>query len=1032
MSGSINGSLVWVALGLSALGAASATPKRLTESPQDTTAEEMHVADTRFHPDRGFYPNALHPERPVTVEIYTATPDADIYYTRDGSVPNPENGTRYTEPIPLLTTTVLRAAAFKEPLHPTNVDTHTYLFLSDVIRQENTQAGYPPVWAGHPADYEMDPDIVNDPRYADEIQQALRTFPSLSIACDPEALFGTKGLYQNPREDGASWERPVSAELIVPDHSEPGFQIDAGLRIQGGSSRNPDTPKHSFSLRFRKEYGAGKLDYPLFQASPYGDGAVERFDFLQLRSGYNFGWTHRHYYQARHAQYNRDPWTNDLYLAMGQRASHGRWVHLYLNGLYWGLYHLHERPDEDFVASYFGGEPNEYDVLNSGHATAGNKEAWNAMQALAQGNMADPIEYARVQQHVDIDSLIDYIILNCYIGNLDWDGHNWRAARRRVPGARFQFFPWDSEFAISPNGPGGKQNPAPLSNALHVDRSGVNGKGRPSGLHQRLTVSPEYRLRFEDRVHRHLYQNGALTPDRAAAAWTRRSNLMDRAIVAESARWGDFRRDVEAPSWPQTNFDLYTRDDHYQPDQAYILETYLPQRTGIVLTQFRMRRLYPTLDAPLFETPGGAVSLGHRLSLVNPNKAGVIYYTLDGTDPRRSHPAEFRTLLDTPAPARAFIPVDPALGTLWTGHDFDDSDWLSGKTGIGYERSAAGTYTPLIHLDVDPAHGRNATVYARIPFQIGDPTFLDEIRTLILNLKYDDGFFAYLNGKRIASMHAPERPSWYVQATASHPDSDALVFESFNVSDAMGTLRVGTNVLAIHLLNQSPTSSDLLAVPQLVASTPVLNPFSAGAIRYDGETVLTQTGPVLARVLDDRDWSALAKSFFIVGTPAAPGNLIISELFYNPPGPSEETEFIELMNISVDETIDLTGVRVGGGVRFDFAAGTTLAPAERLLLVADSLAFDAIYGADLPVTGQYTGNLSNSGETIQLMGHDGTPIETVSYDDKNPWPEEADGRGFSLVRIAPEWNRPAQSPASWTRSGDLGGSPGFAEGASVE
>lgn len=1032
MGGSINGSLMWFALSLSALCAGHATPNPLAESPGDTTAEGMSVADTRFHPDRGFYPNALHAERPVTVDIRTATPDADIYYTLDGSVPSPENGTRYTEPIQIYTTTVLRAAAFKELLHPTNVDTHTYLFLSDIIRQENTQAGYPSVWAGHPADYEMDPDIVNDHRYAGEIEQALLTFPSLSIACDPGALFGAKGLYQNPREDGASWERPISVELIVPDDSEPGFQVNAGLRIQGGSSRNPDTPKHSFSLRFRKEYGTGKLDYPLFQAAPFGDGAVERFDFLQLRSGYNFGWTHRHYYQARHSQYNRDSWTNDLFLAMGQSASHGRWVHLYLNGLYWGLYHLHERPDEDFMATHFGGEPNTYDVLNSGEATAGDKEAWNTMTALAQGNMADPIEYARLQQFVDVDSLIDYIILNCYIGNLDWDGHNWRAARQRVPRAQYRFFPWDSEFAISPNGPGVKQNPAPLSNALEVDRSGVNGKGRPSGLHQRLALNPEYRLRFADRAHRHLFQDGALTPDRATAAWTGRSDLMDQAIVAESARWGDFRRDVEAPSWPQTNFDLYTRDDHYRPDQAYILETYLPQRTGIVLAQLRRRHLYPALDAPLLGMPGGVVLPGHALSLVNPNDSGAIYYTLDGTDPRRTLHAEFRTLLDTQAPARAFIPVDNALGTLWTGHDFDDSGWLAGKTGIGYERSAAGTYTPLIHLDVDPAHDRNATVYARIPFQVDDRNVLDEISTLILNMKYDDGFVAYLNGTRIASMHAPERSSWYVQATSSHPDEAALVFESFNVSDAIGTLRMGTNVLAIHLLNQSSTSSDLLAVPQLVASGPMLDPSSTDAIRYTGEMVLTQTGPVLARVFDGQDWSALARSFFIVGTPAGPGNLIISELFYNPPGPSEETEFMELMNTSVDETIDLTGVRVDRGVRFDFAPGTTLAPSERLLVVADSLAFVGIYGADLPVAGQYTGNLNNSGETVRLVGHDGTPIETVSYDDKTPWPEEADGQGFSLVRIAPEQNRPAQSPASWTRSRDPGGSPGFGDDTSAE
>ena len=166
------------------------------------------------------------------------------------------------------------------------------------------------------------------------------------------------------------------------------------VRIQGGSSRNPDTPKHSLSLRFRKEYGAGKLDYPLFADAPSGDTAVAEFDFLQLRCGYNFGWIHRHYYQARHAQSNRDQWVNDLFLAMGQPGSHGRWVHLYINGIYWGIYHAHERPDADFMASYFGGTSDDYDALNSGSAVNGDKAAWNTMVAIANGNIADPAQYA--------------------------------------------------------------------------------------------------------------------------------------------------------------------------------------------------------------------------------------------------------------------------------------------------------------------------------------------------------------------------------------------------------------------------------------------------------------------------------------------------------------------------------------------------------------------------------------------------------------------------------------------------------------
>ena len=100
---------------------------------------------------------------------------------------------------------------------------------------------------------------------------------------------------------------------------------------------------------------------------------------------------------------------------------------------------------------------------------------------------------------------------------------------------------------------------------------------------------------------------------------------------------------------------------------------------------------------------------------------------------------------------------------------------------------------------------------------------------------------------------------------------------------------------------------------------------------------------VKARALHNGEWSALTDARFLVGTPAAAGDLVVSELMYHPAGDGL-AEFIELMNIS-GGAIDLTGVRFDAGVDFSFPIDTTLADGERLLIVRNQAAFEAIHGA---------------------------------------------------------------------------------------
>ena len=236
--------------------------------PEDADSRfDGFVEDTKFSVDRGFF------TEPFNVELTSASEEAAIFYTLDGSEPGSENGTLYESPIEIATTTVLRAKAFKDGFEPTNTDTQTYLFLNHVLRQSQDHNGYPTTWGGVRADYEMDREVVDDPAYRDDFLAAFTKVPTLSLVTHVDNWFDrSSGIYQRPTSEGSRWERPVSAEFFSADNSEPGFSINCGIRIQGGSSRQTDIPKHAFSLRFREDYGPGSLRYPLFNDGLYGRG----------------------------------------------------------------------------------------------------------------------------------------------------------------------------------------------------------------------------------------------------------------------------------------------------------------------------------------------------------------------------------------------------------------------------------------------------------------------------------------------------------------------------------------------------------------------------------------------------------------------------------------------------------------------------------------------------------------------------------------------------------------------------------------
>jgi hypothetical protein len=196
---------------------------------------------------------------------------------------------------------------------------------------------------------------------------------------------------------------------------------------------------------------------------------------------------------------------------------------------------------------------------------------------------------------------------------------------------------------------------------------------------------------------------------------------------------------------------------------------------------------------------------------------------------------------------------------------------------------------------------------------------------------------------------------------------------------------------------------------------------------YSGPVTPTESLEIKARVLTSGgNWSAIRRAIFVVGAPANRSNLTVSELNYHPSDDSPSTEFIELLNISPTEVIDLTKVSFTTGITFTFPPNTTLAPGERIVVVENESAFVSQHGNMISIAGEFESltKFANSGEQIILTGADGAAIFEFEFNDKDPWPEFADGDGCTLTLIQPEAKPDLSLGRNWRCSVSPDGSPG--------
>jgi hypothetical protein len=595
------------------------------------------VEDTSFSVKRGLYSG------PQSVAITCATPGASIRYTTNGTKPTDTAGTLYTGPINVTTTTVIRAVAYMAGAAPSNVDTHTYIFPATVQNQPGLVTT-----------------VTGNATWAPQIPAALQDVPSISLTTPNTAAIN------NDTEVEASLEWIHNTDPLQHAHA------DCGVQYFGGAFTN--FAKKSFRFYFRGKYGDKKLNANLFDGHEHGHHAVQEFDSLEIRNG-SHDMVSRGFYMS-------NLFSDQVMSEMGNLSPHGRFIHVYLNGSYWGLYHLRERWNAAMHSSYLGGTKDDYEAINGnynvggwadpGQPYDGDGSAWQYLKT-------SRTNYAAVRGLMDVKNYTDYMITWMFGNSEDeWRGVSPNRLIGNGSGSRFVINDSDGWLSINQNNAiaawdGNENNTGRTStwNGTTFTAGRAAGDG-PGALLSAMyfTAGSDYRTLLADRIHFALFNDGPLTPAKNQVRLDAMCQAIARPFLGEGMRWGNlYRLPADPPGGSQVASD-------WEDAWAVCRNSWMPGRTATVLTQFRNAGLYPTLNAPTFAPNGGTFAAGATVTMAvaSPPAGAVTYYTTDGTDPRMpggavrtgalTYTAPVALSVNTIVRARTYVPSTQAWSAL--------------------------------------------------------------------------------------------------------------------------------------------------------------------------------------------------------------------------------------------------------------------------------------------------------------------------------------------------------------------------------
>lgn len=447
-------------------------------------------------PEGGFYTTSVQVELNTPESLSTV----EIYYTLDGSLPT-KNSYRYSTPIVINSTTVIRAVALIPGGLPSEISSQTFLI--------NEQTDLPVI------------SLITDPPNLWDYNEGI-------YVKGPNAELSNPNFGANFWED---WEKEAYFQFFETDKSL-AVENNLGIKIFGGWSRA--WPMKSLSLFARNKYGAESIEHNIFPELPF-----DSYSSVILRNSGN-DWNITLF---------RDAFMQVLVEDLNLDHQAYRPAVVFINGEYWGIHNIREKINEDYLARHYNLDPGEIDELqnNAEIIEGSNGHYIDLLDFIQRYSPTLEQNYYEVAKRIDIDNFIDYNTSQIFFDNTDWPGNNIKYWRPQTEEGKWRWILYDTDFGFGIWNTGNYNNNT-LSFALEDNGPGWPNPPWSTFLLRNLLKNRDFKNKFINRFAD--LANTIFTPSNINRVIDSLANNILDEMPRHIGRWGAF----SYSSW-QNNID---------------------------------------------------------------------------------------------------------------------------------------------------------------------------------------------------------------------------------------------------------------------------------------------------------------------------------------------------------------------------------------------------------------------------------------------------------------------------------------------